>query len=62
MWAFGVTESDCFGAIQVETGKTILFVPHLPDSYATWMGPLLTLEDFKKKYEVDEVYYTEEVS
>lgn len=62
MWAFGVMEPGCFGAIQVDSGKEILFVPRLPPSYAVWMGPLLTLEDFKTKYQVDEVHYADEVS
>lgn len=37
-WAFGVTESGCYGAIDVDSGKSILFVPKLPESYAVWMG------------------------
>lgn len=61
MWTFGVTEPGCFGAIQIETGNQILFVPKLPASYAVWMGRLKTLDDYKNKYGVDEVYYVEEV-
>jgi Xaa-Pro dipeptidase len=59
---FGVTEPGCYGLVDVGTGKATLFVPHLPDEYAVWMGTLLTLDDFKLKYEVDEVCYVEEVS
>ncbi|XP_076142784.1 xaa-Pro dipeptidase [Alosa pseudoharengus] len=57
-WAFGVTEADCFGAIHVESGKSLLFVPKLPDSYATWMGEIYPREHYKEKYDVDEVHYT----
>uniref|UniRef100_A0A8C7MAL4 Xaa-Pro dipeptidase n=1 Tax=Oncorhynchus kisutch TaxID=8019 RepID=A0A8C7MAL4_ONCKI len=49
-WAFGVTEADCYGAIGVDTGKSILFVPKLPESYATWMGEIHPREYFKEKY------------
>lgn len=61
-WTFGVTEADCYGAIDVDTGKSLLFVPKLPESYAVWMGKIHPREYFKKKYEVDEVHYTVEIS
>uniref|UniRef100_A0A8C9R7Y3 Xaa-Pro dipeptidase n=1 Tax=Scleropages formosus TaxID=113540 RepID=A0A8C9R7Y3_SCLFO len=61
-WAFGVTEADCYGAIDVDTRRSILFVPKLPESYATWMGKIHPREHFKEKYGVDEVQYTSEVS
>lgn len=58
---FGVTEPGFYGTINATTGKTVLFIPRLPDDYAIWMGKLKACEDFKKKYEVDEVFYVDEV-
>lgn len=60
-WAFGVLEPDCFGAIDVETGKAILYIPKLHPDWAIWMGSIPTLEETKKRYVVDEVRYTEEL-
>lgn len=62
MYLFGVTEPGCYGTVDVTSGSTTLFVPRLPSEYAVWMGPLLSLDDFKQKYEVDAVYYADEVS
>ncbi|XP_014674802.1 PREDICTED: xaa-Pro dipeptidase-like [Priapulus caudatus] len=61
-WAFGVLEPDCYGAIEVDTCVTILFVPKLPESYAVWMGKLQGLEQFKTKYSVDTVHYIDDIS
>ncbi|XP_059680823.1 xaa-Pro dipeptidase isoform X2 [Gavia stellata] len=61
-WTFGVTEAGCFGAVDVDTGRSMLFVPQLPESYAVWMGKIHPPEFFKKKYAVDEVYYVNEIS
>lgn len=60
-WAFGVKEPDCYGSIDVDTGKSTLFIPRLPDAYAVWMGPILTPAQWKEMYQVDEVQYTDEL-
>uniref|UniRef100_A0A8C2TT22 Xaa-Pro dipeptidase n=1 Tax=Coturnix japonica TaxID=93934 RepID=A0A8C2TT22_COTJA len=61
-WTFGVTEAGCFGTVDVDTGRSMLFVPLLPESYAVWMGKIHPPEHFKKKYAVDEVHYVNEIS
>uniref|UniRef100_A0A8D2KUS5 Xaa-Pro dipeptidase n=1 Tax=Varanus komodoensis TaxID=61221 RepID=A0A8D2KUS5_VARKO len=61
-WTFGVTEADCYGAVEVDSGHAILFIPRLPESYATWMGKIHPPEHFKQKYAVHEVRFTDEVS
>ncbi|XP_063108643.1 xaa-Pro dipeptidase isoform X2 [Cavia porcellus] len=61
-WAFGVLESGFYGTIDVDTGTSTLFIPRLPDSYATWMGKIHSKEHFKNKYAVDDVQYTDEIA
>lgn len=60
-WTFGVREPDFYGTIDLVSGKSCLFVPKLDESYAVWMGRLHSLDDFRNRYEVEEVYYTEQV-
>ena len=31
-------ESDFFGAVDVASGKSMLFMPRYPEEYATWKG------------------------
>ena len=37
-WTFGVKEPDCYGAIDIDNGTSILFIPRLPKEYIVWMG------------------------
>ena len=36
-YLFGVREPDCYGVININTNKSILFVPRLPPSYVIFM-------------------------
>ncbi|KAH8391629.1 hypothetical protein KR200_001901 [Drosophila serrata] len=65
-YLFGVKEPGFYGivTIDVKTGDktTVLFVPRFPEEYGTWMGELLSPADFKAIYEVDEVFYVDELN
>jgi Xaa-Pro dipeptidase len=60
-WAFGVKEPDWFGAISLSNGKSVLFIPRLPESYAVVMGRIKAPEEFKDLYGVDDVRYEDEM-
>lgn len=60
-YLFGVREPDVCGCIDLDTGKATLFIPKLPEDYATIMGRIKTCEEVREEYGVDEVRYVEEV-
>lgn len=60
-WSFGVAEPDCYGLLDVDNNKSVLFVPRLPAEYAVWMGEIFSTEHFKTKYAVDECLYCDEL-
>lgn len=60
-YLFGVKEPDCFGAVCLATGRSLLFVPRLPEHYAVWMGEIKSVEWFATHYAVDECHYTDEL-
>ncbi|XP_059045139.1 xaa-Pro dipeptidase [Achroia grisella] len=60
-WISGVREPGCYFALDVKTRKGHLFVPRLPEEYEVWMGKLLTCDEFKKIYAVEEVHYVDEL-
>ncbi|KAH0892703.1 hypothetical protein HID58_055132, partial [Brassica napus] len=58
---FGVREPDFYGAIvSIGSGKSILFIPRLPEDYAVWLREIKPLSHFKETYMVDMVYYVDE--
>lgn len=60
-YLFGVNEPDFYGVVRVSDGRTTLFAPKLDKEYEVWMGPIATPDEIKKRYEVDEVFYTNEM-
>ncbi|PWA49496.1 metallopeptidase M24 family protein [Artemisia annua] len=61
-YLFGVREPSFYGAIDISTGKSILFAPRLPAEYAVWMVEIKALSHFKETYMVDMAYYTDEIT
>jgi len=60
-WAFGVTEPDCYGVIDLTRRRSILFIPRLPEAYAIWMGRIPPCDEITAKYEVDGTRYVDEI-
>jgi len=61
-YLFGVREPSFYGAIDIATGKSILFAPRLPADYAVWLGEIKPLSYFKERYQVSMVCYTDEIA
>lgn len=59
-YLFGCELPDAFGVV-LSDGLGILFIPRLPEDYATWMGALPTPNSMKGLLGVDEVYYIDEM-
>ena len=60
-YLFGCSQMDCYGVIDFEEEKTILFVPKLDNYYKIWMT-VSTLEEQQKKYHlVDAIRYVEQI-
>jgi len=57
----GVKEPDCSLSVNINNGDVCLFIPRLPESYATIMGRIRTCREWKELYHVDEVKYTDDI-
>ncbi|GMS94365.1 hypothetical protein PENTCL1PPCAC_16540, partial [Pristionchus entomophagus] len=58
-WAFGVHESECYAAIDVDSGRSILFPPRLTPDFEIWEGKINGEDWFKQKYVVEEVHFND---
>ena len=38
-------------------GNSVLFIPHLSEEYATFMGHIQTTEEVRQSYQIEEVFY-----
>lgn len=57
---FGVSEPDCWGLIELPTGRATLLVPRLAPEYSVWMGKLHPPEHFITRYHCDACGFTDE--
>ncbi|XP_045470278.1 xaa-Pro dipeptidase [Harmonia axyridis] len=62
MWAFGITDPGCYGAIEVDTGIAHIFIPKFPAEYAVWMGRILEKDEWRNKYGIENVHYVEDLN
>ncbi|KAJ1731006.1 hypothetical protein LPJ72_004170 [Coemansia sp. Benny D160-2] len=54
----GVREPACAAALDIASGRAILFVNHVDAAEAVWIGVPPSLEDYRKTYGFDQTEYT----
>jgi Xaa-Pro dipeptidase len=58
-YLFGVSEMDCYGVIDFESEKAVVFMPKLDNYYKIWMT-LLSTDEYKQKYPlIDQILFTD---
>ncbi|EPY20296.1 Xaa-Pro dipeptidase [Strigomonas culicis] len=60
-YAFGLEMPDAMGAV-LSSGEGIIFIPRLPEDFATWMGALPTPDSVCAQTGADEVHYVDELA
>ena len=50
-----------YGAIDLTTGLSTLFIPKLGTEYSIWCGAVRPPQDFQLSYAVDEVLYVDDM-
>lgn len=60
IYLFGLNMPDTFGVV-LPDGHGIVFIPRLPAEFATWMGPLPTVDSVKAELAMEEVHFIDEM-
>ena len=55
-------QPGAYGAINIDTGKSTLFIPRLDAEYEIWCGKIHSADSFKISYAVDEVCFVDELA
>jgi len=58
---FGVNEPNFYGALDLVTQESLLFIPRLGVEYEVWVGKLKPCEFYRVKYGVDHCHFTDEI-
>lgn len=61
-YLFGAREPGFYGAVDLSTGESIMFIPRMDAQWAVWMGRIEPPETFRVHYEVDAVYFVDEIA
>lgn len=59
-YLFGVQETGCHAAIDLNTHKATLFIPKMDNLYKIWMK-ILSIEEYQEKYPDLEILYMDEL-
>ncbi len=61
LYLFGLNEPDCYGALDLETGESLLFVPPTSDDSQRWNGTRRPLSYHTDRYGVSATYLTDDL-
>ena len=60
-YVFGLNEPDCYGAIDLDKGESLLFVPEVSDDSQRWSGERRPLSFYNERYDVQATHVTSEL-
>jgi len=62
LYLFGLNEPDCYGALDLATGETMLFVPATSDEAERWEGNRRPVEYWTQRYGVSATFHVDQLA